>query len=106
MEDQGGNSKELELMRALFGGRSSNGVSNVNLNAGGFGVWVCACCCIVMLFWNISLRIDVSDQKNQVHAQDRKIEEQDRSIDRMQDHLNAIYMMAPQLNQAAESKSK
>ena len=55
----------------------------ININAGGIGIWIATTSCIVMLALNIALLVILSGH--------------DRKIERMQDHLNAIYMMAPQL---------
>ena len=55
----------------------------ITVNAGGVGVWIATTACIVMLAVNIALLFMIAGH--------------DRKIERMQDHLNAIYMMAPHL---------
>jgi hypothetical protein len=62
---------------------SAVGSSHVTINAGGLGVAVALIACALMLGVNLAMVATFVTQ--------------DRKIDRMQDHLNAIYMLAPQL---------
>jgi hypothetical protein len=57
--------------------------ATITVSAGGAGLWIAVTCCAVMLALSIGLGIGVV-----VLFQ---------KYDRMQDHLSAIYMMAPQL---------
>lgn len=59
------------------------GSSHVTINAGGIGVAVALIACALMLGFNLSLQAILASH--------------DRKIDRMQDHLSAIYMQAPHL---------
>ena len=68
-------------MDALLPKAANNAV--ININAGGVGIWIATTSCVVMLALNIVLLVTLTGH--------------DRKIERMQDHLNAIYMMAPQL---------
>ena len=63
-------------------GNNTN-TAKIEVNAGGIGVWVAVSACGVMMALNIALLFTLSGH--------------DRKIERMQDHLNAIYMMAPHL---------
>jgi hypothetical protein len=57
--------------------------ANITVNSGGVGLWLAVTCCVVMLALSIGMGagVVILFQK----------------YDRMQDHLSAIYMMAPQL---------
>lgn len=90
---------ERDISNQLSGrGTEVSSASTMNVNAGGVGIWICAwiasICCIAMMvagsmfFWNVS---------RQIEQQDAKIAKQDDQLSRMQDYLNAIYMVAPQL---------
>ena len=68
---------------ALAAPTASTGNSTITLNAGGAGIWVAVTCCLVSAVMNIGLAVAFIGH--------------DRKIERMQDHLNAIYMIAPQL---------
>lgn len=61
----------------------SQNVSHINIAAGGVGVWAAVTCCAVMLSLNMVLALMFLDLN--------------RKYDRMQDHLSAVYMMAPHL---------
>lgn len=70
--------------RVAGSGISVGGFKNSNnINLGGMGVWVCVTCVLIMLVVIFYQSADVLDLR--------------RKYDRMQDHLSAIYMMAPQL---------
>lgn len=72
---------ELKAFRNLS--PESGNVTQFTVNAGGIGVWLCVTACTVMFVLTVvvgMLFLDLS-----------------RKYDRMQDHLSAIYMMAPQL---------
>lgn len=73
--------QKIDEVRQLRG--SSAGNSSVNINMGGWGVAVAVGACLIMLVVNGAVRDNQMDQS--------------RRIDRMQDHLTAIYMMAPHL---------
>ena len=57
--------------------------SEININTGGVAVWVALAMFAFMAGLNWSLNAQLSDQN--------------RKIDRMQEHLSAIYMLAPHL---------
>lgn len=84
MDYQGAESaleKARRDLDALLPRNANNAV--ITVNAGGVGVWVAVTACMAMLVLNIALLFILSGH--------------DRKIERMQDHLNAIYMMAPHL---------
>ena len=91
MGNQGAESV-LERVRrdldAILPKNANNAV--IAINAGGVGVWIATTACIVMLAVNVALLFMVTGH--------------DRKIERMQDHLNAIYMMAPHLKPPDEEK--
>lgn len=73
---------------------NTNGTQNNatwNVNAGGVGVWLCVTASAVMFSLTVVLGVLFIDLS--------------RKYDRMQDHLSAIYMMAPQLKPQDEKKS-
>lgn len=79
---------ELKAFRNLS--PESGNVTQFTVQAGGIGVWLCVSACAVMFVLTVvvgMLFLDLS-----------------RKYDRMQDHLSAIYMMAPQLKPADNGK--
>lgn len=72
---------ELKAFRNLS--PESGNATSVTISAGGMGVWIATTACLMMLVLNIALAMLYLDLS--------------RKYDRMQDHLSAIYMMAPQL---------
>ena len=72
---------ELKAFRNLS--PDSGNVTQFTVNAGGIGVWMCVTACAVMFVVTVGVGILFLDLS--------------RKYDRMQDHLSAIYMMAPQL---------
>ena len=72
---------ELKAFRNLS--PESGNVTQFTVQAGGIGVWLCVTACVVMFVLTAVLGILFLDLS--------------RKYDRMQDHLSAIYMMAPQL---------
>lgn len=81
---------ELKAFRNLS--PESGNVTQFTVNAGGIGVWICATACIVMFTLTVVLGVLFMDLS--------------RKYDRMQDHLSAIYMMAPSLKPADKAKPK
>lgn len=78
----------VEQIIAIKGlGSTNSAASNININAGGIAVWAAVTACLVMLAVTIVSAIFVSIVLN----------DQGRQIGRAQDHLTAIYMMAPHL---------
>ena len=63
--------------------RDNTSNSTIMVSAGGAGVWAAVTACLVMLAINTVLCLLFLDLS--------------RKYDRMQDHLSAIYMMAPSL---------
>lgn len=57
--------------------------ARIDINAGGTGVWIATTACCVMVAITLFMGL--------------WLVEMSRKVDRMQDHLNAIYMMAPSL---------
>lgn len=70
------------------------GQSTVNLNAGGIGVWLAVSACAVSVSLTIVAVIFGALAISQLGQQ---FNNQSREVGRMQDHLTAIYMMAPHL---------
>lgn len=73
-----------ELARSLglnVGGNTST--ANINVNAGGVGVWIATTCCAVMLGMAVVVSAIVIDQQ--------------RQISDLHDYLSAIYAQAPHL---------
>lgn len=67
-------------------GNHRNGTQNVTqvtFSAGGFGLWIAVTACLMMLVLNVVLGVLYLDLS--------------RKLDRMQDHLSAIYVIAPSL---------
>lgn len=93
----------LEGKANLTGDNSSS--STISVNAGGAGIWACAwiasLCCVAMMVAGGMFLWSVSSQMQQ---QNDKIAKQDEQLSRMQDYLNAIYTMAPQLKPKEEAK--
>lgn len=83
------------LLEQMKHGRTqtSNSHANFNFNAGGLGVWTAVWACLATLAACIPLGIVLTIT----------VVDQGRRIDRMQDHLNAVYMMAPQLRPKDDS---
>jgi hypothetical protein len=86
-------------------GLTNSGVSTVNINAGGVGIWIATTCCIAMLvsmvvgcllgcFWLQS----EFQHKAQIDA------DQSQKISTMYDYLSAIYAQAPQLKPKEDKK--
>lgn len=70
--------------RVASSGISVGGIKNSNnVSFDNIGVWVCVTCVLIMLVV--------------IHYQSADVLDMRRKYDRMQDHLSAIYMMAPQL---------
>jgi hypothetical protein len=61
--------------------RSSNAI--ITINAGGIGIWIVSCFAAFMTGCTIFMAVTVVGQQHQ--------------IDRMNDYLNAIYQIAPNL---------
>lgn len=100
-------SKELEkyeevsekLIRALNGKPTLPGTTNtaeVKINAGGVGLWLATTCCVVTFILFITM--SVVGCVAYIH--------QENKMSRMQDYLNAIYMMAPQLKPKEKESGK
>lgn len=68
----------------------SGGNSTINVNAGGWGVAISVAACGLMLAINIMQLVDRARQDSEI----RELRAADRRHD---DHLSAIYMMAPHL---------
>lgn len=75
------NSFESERRRALGGNNYS--ASNIHINAGGIGIWICSTFCALCLMASLFTLYVVSEIKQNDRDQGNQ--------------LNAIYMMAPHL---------
>lgn len=96
-QEQG--SKEDRLIQALqpvadkldrFLEFSNKGTSNrqeIQIHAGGVGLWIAVVCCIVTFFVSMTF----------ISVGFYLFQEQSSKVDKMQDYLNVIYMQAPQL---------
>ena len=82
--------KESQGLRRELGRQSNSSASTININAGGFGVWMATTCCLVSVIACGFLALLVFEQK--------------REIDDLNHYLNAIYMMAPHLKPDEESE--
>lgn len=92
METQG-NEDPIERMAKIsriFG----NSSANIHVHAGGVALWISVTCCAVMLSYGILGTVYAGLY---ISAQNTRISDQNRKIERMQDYLNEIYMIAPQL---------
>ena len=73
-----------EAVERMVENQSGNqNVTTVKLEAGAAGIWICATACAVMFVLTVVTGILFLDLS--------------RKYDRMQDHLSAIYMIAPSL---------
>lgn len=93
------NLKELRegvegLLKERGLGHSNSAASNVTVSAGGIAVWVAASACAVAVAVTI---VAVIFGALAVSELGRQINDQGRQVGRAQDHLTAIYMMAPHL---------
>ncbi len=85
MDNQGAETTLTKIIRDLDTILPRNASkSEININAGGIAVWIALAMFAFMAGLNWSLNAQLMDQN--------------RKIDRMQEHLSAIYMMAPHLN--------
>jgi hypothetical protein len=75
-----------EVSKKLQSGSGSS-EAHINVHAGGIGVYIASVCCAVMLA--ISIAASILGSMAYFSMQQR--------MDRMQDYLNAIYVIAPQL---------
>ena len=84
MDNQGAETTLTKIIRDLDTILPRNASkSEININTGGIAVWVALAMFAFMAGLNWSLNAQLTDQN--------------RKIDRMQEHLSAIYMMAPHL---------
>ena len=91
MDNQGAETTLTKIIRDLDTILPRNASkSEININTGGIAVWVALAMFAFMAGLNWSLN-------GRLASQDIRAAEQDRKIDRMQEHLSAIYMMAPHL---------
>jgi hypothetical protein len=73
--------------------RTGSGNATINIQAGGVGLWIAVTCCAVMFALCIAM----------VVVGGIAYSSQQQRMDRMQDYLNAIYMMAPSLKPKEKS---
>lgn len=134
LELQKGLSSQLDrleiLLKPIATNPANNGVvggnANININAGGFGLRIAVTCCIMMFFMMLVGTISVGfiigqqgtmilaqnqsiAQQNQKIAsqkddQDRKFDAQDRKMERLQDYINAVYMMSGKAKDSTRSR--
>ena len=84
----------VELIGLMPGNSATNNVgrSEININAGGAGVWIAVTCCIVAFVMNIGLAVAFLTLN--------------REMADMRDYVNATYMMAPELQEKASKLKK
>jgi hypothetical protein len=84
-------SVEAHTKRADSNSRDTSSASTITINAGGawhaMAVWIASLCSVVSL---LALVLGAIGMSHYIAAQDDK-------LSRMQDYLNAIYAVAPQL---------
>lgn len=75
-------------------GASGNSTSHLNVNAGGMGVWSAVTACLITLFACVPamaiLAVLVIDQG--------------RKIERLEDYIQAVYRVAPELQKKLEAE--
>lgn len=76
--------------------RSSSGSanSNINVSAGGIGVWACGTACLIMLAVSMVGGMWMSRELNRI---DREMADRKDDAERARTYLSAIYAQAPQL---------
>lgn len=82
-------------------GSSNSNTSTIQVNAGGIGVWIAATCCAVMFAIMASMSLFAVYL---FQTQNEKIHVLESGQSKMQDYLNAIYQMAPNLKPKDEKK--
>lgn len=88
MDNQGAETTLTKIIRDLDTILPRNASkSEININTGGIAVWVALAMFAFMAGLNWSLNAQLTDQN--------------RKIDRMQEHLSAIYVLAPHLRPEA-----
>lgn len=66
--------ERLDAYRDRQGARASgNGVSNVNINAGGFGIWVCVTATVVCVVLMVVMAMNLSDTRAEMRADVREL---------------------------------
>lgn len=75
--------QEVEGLREDLRQGANSNASNININAGGLGVWIAVTACAVMLGVSIFGATIIVDQQ--------------RKLADLQHYLSAIYQQAPQL---------
>lgn len=78
------------LIRMASDGNLSRNSNNININAGGVGVWICATTSLISLVLCGLMAVMFLDMN--------------RKYDRTQDLLSVIYQQAPWLKPPAENK--
>jgi hypothetical protein len=89
-EEMGKLEDTLEKLQASSPVSSNSTISIV----GGTGINIAVGCCVVTFILALFVCINLNGK---VDSQDASITEQNHKIERMQDYLNAIYSIAPQL---------
>jgi hypothetical protein len=95
MEDKLSSSQDLDWARLLFSSRGGgSSTSNLSVNAGGMGVWSAVTACLITLFACVPtmgiLTVLVIDQG--------------RKIERLEDYIQAVYRIAPELQKKLEAE--
>lgn len=76
--------ERLEEHRQLYGMRASgNGVSNVHINAGGFGIWICVTATVVCVILMVVMAMNVSDTRADVRELRQTTQLQQAYIDKL-----------------------
>ena len=84
---------------AKEGSRGNTSASNITINAGGIGVWVCTILFAINLAFLIALSISVNDR---LDKQDLDRREDRAEIKRLNEYLLAIWAKAPYLKPEEE----
>lgn len=85
-----------DMAKLIMDRSSAVGTSTINVSAGGIGVVIAMCGCLLSMAVALGCGFAFISSKQDINRQDQKIE-------RMQDYLQNIYQQAPWLKQK-ESK--
>lgn len=76
--------ERLEDAQRYFGPTASgNGVAHVNINAGGFGIWICVTATVVCVVLMVVMAMNVSDTRAEVRELRQTTQIQQAYIDKL-----------------------
>lgn len=76
--------ERLDAYRDRQGARASgNGVAHVNINAGGFGIWICVTATVVCVVLMVVMAMNVSDTRAEVRELRQTTQIQQAYIDKL-----------------------